>query len=113
LQTWEWFGTAGRSVSSASLTSNVVTVTLKDHGLTAGDSVVLSGIGYVTTNPNGTRVVASVLTADTFTFALSGSNETYTAGTGTAVTGFTKVPAGAYTQPQVFEVASADWRRSR
>lgn len=107
-QAWEWFGTKGRAVSAASLTSNVVTVTLEAHGLTVGDSVVLSDIGYVTTNPNGTRVVASIPTADTFTFALTGANETYTANTGTAVTGFTKVQAGAYTQPQVFEVNSSD-----
>lgn len=107
-QTWEWFGPQGRAVSSAALAANVVTVTLPDHGLTTGDSVVLASIGYVTTNPNGTRVVASVPTVDTFTFALTGANETFTAGTGTAVTGFTKVPAGAYTQPQVFEVTGGD-----
>lgn len=107
-QAWEWYGTQGRSVVSAVLASNVVTVTLKDHGLTTGDSVVLSDIGYVTTNPNGTRVVTGIGTADTFTFALTGANETFTAGTGTAVTGFTKVRAGAFTQPQVFEVASSD-----
>lgn len=108
LQTWEWFGTQGRAVSAAVLNTNVVTVTLKDHGLTAGDSVVLSDIGFVTTNPNGTRTVASVLTDDTFTFSLTAANETFTANTGRAVTGFTKVPAGTYTQPQVFEVDSAD-----
>jgi hypothetical protein len=108
LQSWEWFGTQGRAVSASILASNIVTVTLKGHGLTAGDSVVLSGIGFVTTNPNGTRVVASILTANTFTFALTGANETFTANTGRAVTGFTKVPSGAYTQPQVFEVDTAD-----
>ena len=108
LQTWEWHGTQGRNVSAAVLASNVVTVTLADHGLTAGDSVVLAGIAGGVTNPNGTRVVASIPTADTFTFSLTGTNATYTANTGTAVTGFTKVPAGAYTQPQVFEVASHD-----
>jgi hypothetical protein len=108
LQAWEWFGTQGRAVSAAVLNTNVVTVTLKDHGLTAGDSVVLSGIGFVTTNPNGTRTVASVLTDDTFTFSLTAANETFTANTGRAVTGFTKVPAGTYTQPQVFEVDTAD-----
>lgn len=105
-QAWEWFGTKGRAVDAASLSSNVVTVTLRAHGLTAGDSVVLASIGFVTTNPNGTRVVTGIPTADTFTFALTGANETYTANTGTAVTGFTKVQSGAYTQPQVFEVTS-------
>ena len=108
LQAWEWFGTAGRPVLTAVLNTNVVTVGLKDHGLTIGDSVVLWDIGYVTTNPNGTRVVTGIPTADTFTFALTGANETFTVGTGTAVTGFTKVPAGTYTQPQVFEVTDGD-----
>lgn len=107
-QSWEWFGTKGRSVSAAALASNVITVTLKAHGLTAGDSVVLSDIGFVTTDPNGTRVVASIPTADTFTFALTGADEPYTVNTGTAVTGFTKVQAGDYTQPQVFEVTGGD-----
>ena len=108
LQTWEWHGTQGRAVSAAILAANVVTVTLPDHGLTTGDSVVLASIGFVTTDPNGTRVVTGIPTADTFTFALTGANETFTAGTGTAVTGFTKVPAGAYTQPQVFSVTGGD-----
>jgi len=107
-QAWEWYGTQGRAVTSAVLASNVVTVNLKDHGLTVGDSIVLSGIGYATTNPNGTRVVTGLGTADTFTFALTGANETFTAGTGVAVTGFTKVRAGTLTQPQVFEVDSSD-----
>ena len=108
LQTWEWFGTRGRNVSAAILAANVVTVTLTDHGLTVGDSVVLAGITGGVTNPNGTRVVASTPTADSFTFALTGTNATYTANTGTAVTGFTKVPAGVYTQPQVFSVTGGD-----
>lgn len=107
-QAWEWFGPRGRSVSAAALAANVVTVTLKAHGLTVGDTVVLSDIGFVTTDPNGTRVVTSIPTADTFTFALTAANETYTANTGTAVTDFTKVQAGDYTQPQVFEETGTD-----
>jgi len=106
-QPWVWHP-QGRSVSAAVLASNVVTVTLKNHGLTTGDSVVLASIGYVTTNPNGTRVVTGVLTDDTFTFALTGANETFTANTGTATAGFVKARAGAYTQPQVFEVDSSN-----
>lgn len=107
-QAWEWFGTRGRAVSSAVLSSNVVTVGLKAHGLTVGDSVVMSDIGFATTDPNGTRVVTGIPTADTFTFSLTAANETFTANTGFAVTGFTKVQAGVYTQPQVFEVDSSD-----
>jgi hypothetical protein len=106
-QSWEWYGTKGRGVLSASLTSNVVTVQLKDHGLAVGDSVTLADIGFVTTNPNGVRAVAGLTDKDNFTFALTGADETFTAGTGTAVAGFTKVKAGAFTQPQVFEVTGA------
>lgn len=108
LQTFEWHGTQGRNVSAAVLASNVVTVTLAGHGLTVGDSVVLALIAGGVTDPNGTRVVASIPTADTFTFSLTGTNATYTANTGTAVTGFTKVPAGDYTQPQVFQVTGGN-----
>ena len=39
---WCWVP-GGRAVSKASLTSNVVTVTCKDHGLTAADVVTISG----------------------------------------------------------------------
>lgn len=106
-QPWVWYP-QGRSVSAAVLASNVVTVTLKNHGLTTGDSVVLASIGYATTNPNGTRVVTGVLTDDTFTFALTAANETFTANTGTATAGFVKARAGTYTQPQVFEVTDGD-----
>lgn len=107
LRSWEWFP-QGRAVSAASLTSNVVTVTLPDHGLTTGDTVVLASIGFVTTNPNGTRVVTGTPSKDTFTFALTGANEIYTANTGTATTGFTLCKGGAYTQPQVFEETGTD-----
>src|SRR6478736_832418 len=100
-QAWEWFPN-GRAVSDAVLSANVVTVTLKNHGLTTGGSVVLAGIGYVTTDPNGTKTVTGIPTADTFTFALTAANENYTDNTGTAAAGFTKAQAGDYTQPQVF-----------
>lgn len=107
-QTWEWFGTRGRAVVSAALNTNVVTVMVRDHGLTTGDSVVLADIGFATTDPNGSRVVTGTPTEDTFTFALTGPDETYTANTGSAVTDFTKVRAGDYTQPQVFEATGGD-----
>lgn len=107
LRSWEWFP-RGRSVSAASLASNVVTVTLEDHGLTTGDTVVLSDIGFATTNPNGSRIVTGTPSADTFTFALTGGDEPYDANTGTAVTGFTLCKGGAYTQPEVFEETGTD-----
>lgn len=106
-RSWEWFP-RGRVVSAASLTSNVVTVTLKNHGLSTGDTVTLADIGFATTNPNGNRVVTGTPSKDTFTFALTGGNETYTNDTGTATAGFTLCQGGAYTQPQVFEKTGTD-----
>jgi len=106
-QAWDWYP-RGRAVSDAVLAANVVTVTLKNHGLTTGDSVALAGIGYVTTDPNGTKTVASTPTADTFTFALVAADENYTDNTGTATAGFTKAQAGTFTQPQVFTETAGD-----
>lgn len=106
-RSWEWFPN-GRAVSAAALASNVVTVTLNDHGLTTGDTVVLASIGFATTNPNGSRVVTGTPSKDTFTFALTGGDETYSANTGTASAGFTLCKGGAYTQPQVFEATGTD-----
>ena len=111
---WEWIPqgkpiTAGTYVS----TTGVVTLTVRDHGLTTGDEVTISDVGFSpsapTADPNGTFTVASTPTVDTFTYTIpTGSgDETYTANTGKMVaTGFTKVPGGPYTQPQTFIVAS-------
>lgn len=66
-------------ISSASLTSNVVTVnTSSAHGLSTGDTVYLQNVNYVTTSPNGKQTNITVVDSDTFTFALTGANETYT-----------------------------------
>lgn len=105
---WAWVP-QGRVIQSSSLTSNVVTIKCKDHGLQANDVVVISGIGYVTTDPNGTVTVATVTDADTFTFALTASNEVFTANTGRVTSSaFTLAPAGAYTQPQAFVLTAKD-----
>lgn len=96
----------GRAIVAASLTSNVVTITCKDHGFQAGDSVIIENLTYVTTNPNGTKTI-TVTSADAFTYSLTGANETYTATDYSAarVTRFSLGPAGPYTQPQTFVVA--------
>ena len=96
----------GRAIVAASLTSNVVTVTCKDHGFQTGDSVIIENLTYVTTNPNGTKTI-TVTSADAFTYSLTGANETYTTTDYSVarVTRFSLGPAGPYTQPQTFTVA--------
>ena len=60
-------------ISSAVLSSNVVTIdTATAHGLSTGDYVLISGLGYTTTNPN-IEAQITVTDADTFTYALTGN----------------------------------------
>ena len=106
-QALEWYPN-GRPVLSASsdgtLTPNtIVTMTVEEHGLSIGTSIVVSGLTGGTP-PNGTYVVASIPTQDTFTFKASGiSTGTVFVVSGATVTdGFTLSPGGTYTQPQVF-----------
>lgn len=107
LSAWEWIP-QGRPVSASSVVTNVVTVTLPAHGLTTGDTVVLSGLTFTGVDPNGSRVV-TVASADTFTFALTTANETHGVASAKAVVnGFTKVVGGVYTVPQSFSVREDD-----
>jgi hypothetical protein len=110
---WEYIP-QGRAITAGSYVSatGVVTITLREHGLTVGDGITISDLGFsatpVTADPNGTHTVATVVDADSFTFVIaSGSgNETYTANTGIMVAdGFTLTPAGVYSQPQYFNIA--------
>ena len=103
----------GRNVLASSYTSTtgIVNVTVKDHGLKAGDSITISGITFSATpptaDPNGTHTVTTNVDADNFQYVIAtgSGNETYTAATGLMVAaGFTLVPAGAYTQPQYFNI---------
>jgi hypothetical protein len=66
-QGFEWFPN-GRQIEGASQSGSVVTVTLKDHGLSVGDSVEITGLTGGTPM-NGTYPVASVPTKDTFTYS--------------------------------------------
>jgi hypothetical protein len=67
------------NVSSATAGTNIVTiVTSTTHGLTTGDSVLISGITQSAgPDPNGVRVV-TVTNTTTFTIPLTGATGTYT-----------------------------------
>lgn len=82
------------SIASADSGSNIVTITTTaSHGLTSGDSVLLSNIGQsIGPDPDGIRVV-TVLSATTFTVPLTGAAGTY------------EVAEAAVTK--VFKIASA------
>ena len=107
-QAFEWFPN-GRQIESASQTaSTTVTMRVKDHGLTVGDSIVVSGLTGGTP-ANGTFAVATITDKDVFTYVFT-TSQTETFGVTDAVlnTDFTLVPGGAYTQPQVFITVGND-----
>ena len=100
-QAFEWFPN-GRQIESASSSAFTVTMRVRDHGLTVGDSIVVSGL-TVGTPANGTFAVVTVTDKDVFTYTFT-TSQTVTFGVTDAVikAGFTLVPGGVYTQPQVF-----------
>lgn len=70
---------SGKLISSATRSSNVVTiVTSTAHGYSNGDLVSMTGLGYSTSNPNGSYLI-TVTNTTTFTYLLpSGAGtETY------------------------------------
>lgn len=88
----------GKLISSATRSANVVTiVTSTAHGYSNGNLVSMTGLGYSTTNPNGSYTV-TVSNTTTFTYSLpSGSStETYTV-------------SGAYTAKGTEFVVQADY----
>jgi len=112
-QAFEWFPN-GRPVLSASSNATaspntVVTMSVREHGLLVGASIVIAGLTGGTP-PNGTYVVATVPTQDTFTFIASGisTSTTFVATSATATDGFTLSPGGTYTQPQTFNIEAKD-----
>jgi hypothetical protein len=101
-QAFEWFPN-GRQIESASSSAFTVTMRVRDHGLTVGDSIVVSGLtGGVPAN--GTFAVVTVTDKDVFTYTFTTSQTVPAFGVTDAVlkADFTLVPGGAYTQPQVF-----------
>jgi hypothetical protein len=106
-QAFEWFPN-GRQIESASSSAFTVTMRVRDHGLTVGDSIVVSGL-TVGTPANGTFTVVTVTDKDVFTYTFT-TSQTVTFGVTDAVlkADFTLVPGGAYTQPQAFIVAGSN-----
>ena len=74
------------TIESASLTSNVVSLTLDDpavepgHSFQIGDEVTVEGVQFTTTDPNGLHTLTGATDNGdtvTLTYALAGANETY------------------------------------
>lgn len=112
-QALEWYPN-GRPVISASSNATaspntVVTMNVREHGLLVGSSITIAGLTNGTP-PDGTYVVNTVTSKDTFTFLASGisTGTTFVTTVATASDGFSLSPGGAYTQPQVFNVPSSD-----
>ena len=112
-QALEWYPN-GRAILSASSNATaspntVVTMRVREHGLTAGSSVVIAGLTSGTP-PNGTFTVATIVDQDSFTFVASGisTSTTFVTTVATMTDGFTLSPGGAYTQPQTFIVTGSD-----
>jgi hypothetical protein len=112
-QALEWYPN-GRAILSASSNATaspntVVTMKVREHGLTVGASVVIAGLTSGTP-PNGTFTVATIVGQDSFTFVASGisTSTTFVTTVATMTDGFTLSPGGAYTQPQVFNIQAKD-----
>ncbi|MFM8212384.1 MAG: beta strand repeat-containing protein, partial [Actinomycetes bacterium] len=65
---------AAKTVTAASISSNIATLTSTSHGLSAGDSITVTGISATF---NGTFSISSV-TANTFTYRKTASNTSLT-----------------------------------
>lgn len=107
-QAFEWFPN-GRQIESASQSgTSTVTMRIKDHGLTANDEIIVSGLTGGTP-ANGTFTVLSVTDKDVFTYTFTTSQtQTFVVTAGVLKAGFTLVPGGAYTQPQIFTTTGND-----
>jgi hypothetical protein len=83
---------SGTAITAAALSSNVVTITATSHGLSTGDYVIISGLGFTTTNPD-IEAQITVTDANTFTYALSGANETFTTSSSSKIAATNKAAA--------------------
>jgi hypothetical protein len=107
-QALEWYPHGRPVISASQAGTTTVTMNVRDHGLTAGTSVVIAGLTNGTP-PNGTFTVASVIDKDSFTY-VGPTSQTVTFGVidTTMTDGFTLSPGGPYTQPQVFNIQAKD-----
>jgi hypothetical protein len=97
------------TVTGSSNTANITTSA--NHNLVTGNIVTISGLGFSTTDPNGSNVTITRTGDTTFTYSLTaGGDETYTvSSSSTVITDFTKVSSGTYTQPVSIECAVKDF----
>jgi hypothetical protein len=107
-QALEWYPHGRPVISASQAGTTTVTMNIRDHGLTAGTSVVIAGLTGGTP-PNGTFTVASVIDKDSFTYVGPTSQSvTFGVTAATMTDGFTLSPGGPYTQPQVFNIQAKD-----
>lgn len=98
---FEWVP-GGRQILVASQAGTAeVTMTVREHGLTVGDVITISGLtGGTPSNVNGTRTVTAVTSRDVFKFnAAASATQSYNTDNGVMTADFTLVPAGVYEQP--------------
>jgi len=91
-----------KAITSASRSSNTVTVNSTGHGRSVNDFVTLIGLGNFTTDPNGVYKVATVASVNQFTVTTTASgSETFNTSGAVAeyFNDFTLVARGAYTVP--------------
>ena len=102
-QALEWYPN-GRPILSASQSGTTVTMSVREHGLVAGTSVVVAGLtGGTPANGTFTVLSGAGLTQDQFEYTFTTSQtQTFGVTAATMTDGFTFSPGGAYTQPQTF-----------
>jgi hypothetical protein len=105
-QALEWYPN-GRAILSASQSGTTVTMQVREHGLTAGTSVVIAGLtGGTPANGTFTVLSGTGLTQDQFQYTFTTSQtQTFGVTAATMTDGFTLSPGGAYTQPQTFNAS--------
>lgn len=90
---------AKEQTCTISRSTTTATATVLGHGLTVGDSVVVKNSGA--TNLDGTRIVVSVPSADTFTYTVSNSGAT------ASVLGCTAVVLRVFDHPDIDDETTA------
>jgi hypothetical protein len=72
------YAIAGASVNASTNTVTITSASSFDSAFGVGDSITVGGLGFTTTDPNGSQTIASV-SGSTLTYSLTASgNETFT-----------------------------------